>query len=360
MASKKFFEELLQKKKNDKPKYIDELYKVPVKDKGVNKSIFLPVDENIVQQADLLFLPTDNGHKYALVVADIGSGLTDAEPMKDKKAKNILDGLKKIYARGTLKIPKVLQVDAGNEFKGEVIIYFKKKKVAIKVAKPNRHRQQAIVENRNKTIGKSLHRHMTSIEALTGEENREWVDNLPTLIEVMNNKQKKKGQKIIKRPIQPVCKGESCKMLPIGTKVRVMLDAPKDNVYGKRLHGTFRSSDIRYETTIKEVTDILLRPQAPPMYIINRDYNTAYTKNQLQKVKANEQMPDKELVKNNEANTYIVEKIIGKRKFKNKIQYRIKWKGYDESQSTWNYKSQLLYDNPNLQEDIDEYENNNQ
>ncbi len=36
-----------------------------------------------------------------------------------------------------------------------------------------------------------------------------------------------------------------------------------------------------------------------------------------------------------------VEKIIGKRKYKNKIKYLVKWKGYPESEATWEPASNL-------------------
>ena len=42
-----------------------------------------------IYQADLLFLPNDEGYKYALVVVDIGSGLCDAEPLKSKKTTEV-------------------------------------------------------------------------------------------------------------------------------------------------------------------------------------------------------------------------------------------------------------------------------
>ena len=36
------------------------------------------------EKADLLFLPNDNGYKYLLVVVDIATRKTDAEPIKNK------------------------------------------------------------------------------------------------------------------------------------------------------------------------------------------------------------------------------------------------------------------------------------
>jgi hypothetical protein len=54
---------------------------------------------NADQQGDLLFLPDDNGYKYALVVVDIATRKTGAEPMKTKTPKATLNAILKIYSR---------------------------------------------------------------------------------------------------------------------------------------------------------------------------------------------------------------------------------------------------------------------
>ena len=78
------------------------------------------------------------------------------------------------------------------------------------------------------------------------------------------------------------CQGDSCNALEQGTKVRVALVAPKDNVTGKRLHGKFRDSDVRWSTKISTITHTILKPNQPPMYIVDDDYSAAHTKEQLQ------------------------------------------------------------------------------
>ena len=65
------------------------LYKKPKKDKGVNMPHIHSNEINTVQQADILYLPNDNGYKYCLVVVDIGSRLTDAVPLKNKSAEDV-------------------------------------------------------------------------------------------------------------------------------------------------------------------------------------------------------------------------------------------------------------------------------
>ena len=70
---------------------------------------------NEVHQADLLFLPHDHiGRKtfrYALTFVDVASRYKEAEPLATKEAKEVTDDLSRIYRQGSLKWPKLLQVD---------------------------------------------------------------------------------------------------------------------------------------------------------------------------------------------------------------------------------------------------------
>src|ERR1700733_10481387 len=191
-----------------------ELYKKPRKDKGKNAPRFLSYPPNKKQQADLLFLPGDNGFKYALVVVDLGSRFTDSEPIKNKKSENLVKAFQTIYNRGILQIPKRLEVDAGLEFKGELSKWFKEKGAKIRVAKPHRHRQQAIVERRNQSIGKELFKRMTAQELLTGEPSTQWTDDLPEVIKKLNEKKRKP----VKLTGEYQCQGDACTILPEGTK----------------------------------------------------------------------------------------------------------------------------------------------
>ena len=75
---------------------------------------------NEVHQADLLFLPHDRVGKYAHTVVDVASRFKEAEPLTSKTAAEVADALSRIYRRGPLKWPKLLQVDPGREFMGSV------------------------------------------------------------------------------------------------------------------------------------------------------------------------------------------------------------------------------------------------
>ena len=108
---------LIKKKDPTKDiKELESLYKQPKKEIKDEEPHFSIYTENYAQQADLLFLPSDNGFKYALVVVDDHSKKCDAVPLRSKDNEAVLKAIIKIYNRGILKYPKVLEIDSGSEF----------------------------------------------------------------------------------------------------------------------------------------------------------------------------------------------------------------------------------------------------
>ncbi|KYQ93229.1 hypothetical protein DLAC_05872 [Tieghemostelium lacteum] len=286
--------------KNDKD-YLEkqelyQLYKIPKKDKGLNIPRIQEFEENYKQQADLLFLPDDEGFKYVLVVVDLGNRLTDAEPLKTKYSSEVKEAFEEIYKRGILKLPVQIQMDPGSEFKGETKKYFEDEGVDIRYGIVGRHRNQALVESRNKSIGSALHKRMTAEEILTGEVSRSWVSDLPVIIKSLNKRLKRVVSKGKLISDLPVCEGDSCEILNIGDKVRSLLDNPIDYTTEKRLHGNFRASDIRWNPKVKTISKLMIKPGYPPLYKV-KGSKIWYTKNQLQLVDDNEEKPEKRVIR---------------------------------------------------------------
>ena len=176
-------------KKNDPTKDIKELeslYKQPKKEIKDEEPHFSIYTENYAQQADLLFLPSDNGFKYALVVVDDHSKKCDAVPLRSKDNEAVLKAIIKIYNRGILKYPKVLEIDSGSEFKGSFKLHFIEKGVKVHVGLVGRHRTQALVEKKNQYIGSIIHKIQAQAELDSGKTNRKWVSLLPDIIEEIN------------------------------------------------------------------------------------------------------------------------------------------------------------------------------
>lgn len=235
-------------------------------------------------QADLLYLPTDNGYRYALVVVDVATRLADAEPLKTKKSDEVLRAIKRIWKRKPLNRPTIfLKVDNGGEFKKSFDQYFKSNGIIIKRGLPNRHRQQGLVEWLNYIIGRSIFAFQNQKEDQTKEENTEWVKNLSKIISEYNKyiKGKKLNPERLKK-LKP--KFDDGPILEVGTLARRQLDYPED-IKGKKISGKFRATDKRWEEKPRKIVDVFISPGQPVLYRLQGIQGASYTKNQLQLVK---------------------------------------------------------------------------
>ena len=360
MDDDNFFDELLTKSKHKKSNnnMLDNLYKIPLKDKGVNRPTFQYYEANVYQQADLLFLPDDSGYKYCLVISDVGSRLSDAQQIKTKSNDAVTEAFKIIYKRNILKIPKIMMVDPGSEFKGSTNTYLTGLKIHIKTNIKDRHRQNAIVERANQTIGKLIHMRQAAQELITNETSRAWIKDLPNIIKAMNKKVVR-----TKRPKQdnePHATGDSSILLNVGDRVRVMLEVPEDVANGKKLRGKFRSGDIRWNKTIRVISEILMGPNSPIMYLLENinkhdttnihpfDNSASYTKNQLQLVKNNEIKPSFEQIRPEQDKLFIVDTIICKKVDNKKVFYKIHWRGFPNSYDSWEPEKSIIEDVPHV------------
>ena len=149
---------------------------------------------NKVHQADLLYPPHDRPprsrktFKYALTVVDVASRYKEAEPLATKEAKEVAAALERIYSRGPLKWPKLLQVDPGREFMGAVNQLLSKHNVEVRRGRVDIHRDQAIVERFNRTLAERLFGHQYGVEMRLPDNKRstEWVARLPAVISALN------------------------------------------------------------------------------------------------------------------------------------------------------------------------------
>lgn len=354
-----FFENLINKKKQPKQTdLIQNLYKVPKRDPRGVRPTFLDPKPGVVNQADLLFLPTDNGYKYALVVVDDNSKICDAVPLKEKTADAVKKGLKTIYSRSILSKPLLMEVDPGAEFKGVTRQYFDDNDIAVRVGKPGRHRQQGIVERRNQLIGTALLKRQAAEELKTGQPATKWTKDLPLLVAALNKKANSNLQiraKFLKKhplPMKPLFEKSNATILPIGTRVRVQLEYPIDVATGKKLFGRFRSGDIRWDPKERMIEKILIRPNQPVQYMLDGPERVAYTQYQLQVIPKNETPPPNSVVQS-KPTEYAVEKILDQKKVGKVVWLKVKWRGYGLSESTWQKRSILLEDVPDL---VREYE----
>ena len=217
--------------------------------------VFVP---NEVHQADLLFLPHDRlprgrkTYKYALTVVDVASRYKEAEPLTTKESAEVATAFSTIYKRSRLKWPKLLQVDPGREFMGEVNKLMKSKYVKIRRGEKALHRSQAIVERFNRTLAEKLFGHQYAQEYLSAAasskssnaRSREWVARLPQVINSLN---KESTRLTGKAPLEAIklpevkhlssSKSRPESLLPRGVKVRYLYQ-PGELEGGERRRAT--------------------------------------------------------------------------------------------------------------------------
>ena len=151
---------------------------------------------NAVHQADLLFLPHDKlphgrkVYKYALTVVDVASHYKAAEPLTSKESDEVSKAFQRIYKRGPLKWPQLLQVDPGREFMGAVTKVMQNNKTGIRRGRTGIHRDQAIVERFNRILAKRLFSYQYAVEMNmknSDKRSTEWVKRLPEVVSAFNN-----------------------------------------------------------------------------------------------------------------------------------------------------------------------------
>ena len=277
------------KKSTDKSYKNNKLFTIPMKEKPIETPhIKNNIREaNYLHQVDLLYLPTDKfGYKYAVVVVDVFNSKSDAEPLKSKTSLAVKGALEKIYKRNILEYPILIQFDSGSEFKGQVKTFFNEKSVSVKYTLTNRHRQNSIVEHKNKDIGGIIMKFQNMLELEKNKPVKEWVKYLPEIIEHLNKNIPKQNEKtLLDGDIQTTKRTEE--LLKIGDKVLVKLDYSINAFDKTKLDEKFRSGDIRWNPKIRTIGKIILNPNMPPMYQLNEidkdkiDNSVAFTRLQL-------------------------------------------------------------------------------
>jgi len=264
---------------------VQQLLKVPIRD---NKKDIPHIYNNITeegyqQQADLLYLPTDAfGYKYCLVVVDVATSKCDAQQLKRKTDLAVKNAFIKLYERNILEKPTIIRFDQGSEFKGLLKKFFEDEKVIVKYSLTNRHRQQALVKQKNKQIGNLITAYQTNEELKTNKIVKRWVKQLPFVIKYLNENLPKRNYDKLTNEIMTTKFSKD--LIPLHSTVRYILDYPL-NALGDKVDSKFRSGDIRWSRETSEVKRIVLNPNIPPLYILNNKKGVAYTKRQLQVIK---------------------------------------------------------------------------
>ena len=126
--------------------------------------------------------------RYALTVVDVASRYKEAEPLTSKTAVEVADALSRIYRRGPLKWPKLLQVDPSREFMGSVSQQLEKHSAQVRRGRVDIHWDQGVVERWNRTLAERLfgHQYAQEMRLPSGQRSTEWVARLPSVVAALN------------------------------------------------------------------------------------------------------------------------------------------------------------------------------
>ena len=263
---------------------------------------------NKVHQADVLFLPHDRmpgrgrqkTFKYALCVTDVASRYKEAEPLTSKDSGEVAGAFGRIYARGPLTWPKVLQVDPGREFMGRVSTAFSEKRALIRRSPREAHRGQAIVERFNRTLAERLFGHQYAQELITGRQvrSREWVARLPAVVTALNNEVTRligkkpadaiKLREVPQKPSAPARRavGRHEKHLPADVDVRYLY-APGELEGG----GRRRATDPLWSLDVYKIGRSVTKPDEPILYYLHDGPARGFVREELLIVPADTQLP---------------------------------------------------------------------
>jgi Chromo (CHRromatin Organisation MOdifier) domain len=329
------------------------LYKRPPKEKRSERPKVIIWQENATQQSDLGEMPIDpKGYHYFLILVELSRRRVDGEPLKDKTAQSVLNGFKIIFQRGRIKPPTHrLEVDSGKEFDNELIrnLFVNTIGVLIRFGEPGRHKQQSYAERGIQAIEGPLLARMTAQEKLTGVTSVEWSDDFHDIVDKVDESWQRDPPRI---PEGPPKIDKNTVLLPEGTRVRVRLYDPI-SILGKKLHGKFRTGDIRWHPKIRVIKKLMLSPEQPPTYLLDGPNGRlgvsrcAYTRKELQIIPDHENPPPLSVIRGQPSH-YIAEEILGQRIRKGQLQYLVKWKHYPRKQATWELAEKLQEDVPLL------------
>lgn len=265
----------------------------------INFSHFDVSVPNEVHQADILFLPHDvvrrRTYKYALTVVDVASRYKEAEPLMTKTASEVASAFKRIYQRGPLNWPRLLQVDPGKEFQGAVSSLTKQHNVTIRRGHTEIHRDQAIVERFNRTLAERLFGYQYAREFISDGRSREWVARLPSVIAALNNEI---TRTINVKPVDAITK----KYIP-KQRNNVLTQPVLGNVTVRYLYepgelegGKKRATDPVWSVTTHNISSITRSTGRNAIYRLDSTApQRGFTREQLQVIPTDTQLPPKSL-----------------------------------------------------------------
>lgn len=262
---------------------------------------------NEYHQADILYMPWDTinkkVYKYSLNIVDVASRFKVSVPLTDRSSESVAKAFKRVYNNKNCPLiwPKVLQVDAGTEFKDKTSKLLHSKGVRIRIG--NTHKSQCIVERYNRTLAERLFRIQGAHELRTRAANKAWVRNLQLVVYDLNNSITRlliitpaeaiQMDEVIAMPSKihknrPV--GEDEERLPPDSSVRYLLD--KSDLKG----GRRRATDPRWSDKIYFIEFSTVVKGQPVMYRLRDGPKKIFVREELLAVPIDSELPPHNMI----------------------------------------------------------------
>ena len=241
-------------------------------------------------------------YKYALTVVDVASRYKAAEPLTSKESDEVSKAFQRIYKRGPLKWPQLLQVDPGRKFMGSVTKVMQNNKTAIRRGRTEIHRDQAIVERFNRTLAERLFGYQYAAERTyththAGQRATEGVKRLPEVVSALNNEVTRligkkpaeaiKEKSIYSKPSTPYSRpvGVNEEKLPPQANVRYLYQP------GELEGGGRRATDPIWSLKVYNIEKVVTKPKEPVMYYLFDGPKRGFVREELMVVPSNTVLP---------------------------------------------------------------------
>jgi len=279
-------------------------------------------------QADLIDVRSlsryNDGVTFLLIVIDSFSRYLFAKPLNNKRAVTVLNAFRGIFDSLETR-PKTILCDAGTELKNQYFRNFLNEQ-NIKLIHPNSEVKCGLVERANRSIQNLMYSYMSHFET-----NR-FIDKLDQLVETYNKRPHRTLQGL--SPKQADSAQYYIQALEALNKhyqkARDKRKKPKyaigDIVRVSKLKTKFtRGYHEQWKRELFTIFDINMKMPIP-MYLI-RSMNT----NEI--VKGG--FYESELVRIGKTEVYKIEKILRHRRRNGKLEYLVRWEGFDAQHDSW-------------------------
>ena len=229
----------------------------------------------------------------------MASRYKEAERLTSKSSDEVAKAFQKIYKRGPLKWPQMLQVDPGREFMGAVTKEMENHKTFICRGRAEIHRDQAIVERFNRTLAERLfgHQYVAEMRLPEGQLSTAWVKRLPEVVSALNNevtsligkkpavaiKEKAVFSKPSTKYFRPV--GQKEKKLPSLVSVRYLYQP------GELEGGVKRATDPVWSLKVYSVERSFTKPNQPVLYYLHDGPKRGFVREELLVIHPNTELP---------------------------------------------------------------------